>query len=188
MLPSNGPPVQNTCAAQKACNTSVHEPQNTPPSEDSLTPNQESALTHPESLAPIEESLLTSIAGAPGNESNRSERDLTLGDNAPSEHDTVCGTPGWLGTTYPEQEQSYTTAHGSFSRSADSAYFAMPSEVCQDKGKGCAHSTPFYNEGNPSCEGDRHAPLTTIEEWEQFGQEIEEYSHSLSQEVCYSRE
>jgi hypothetical protein len=180
MLPSDSPPAQNTCTAQKAHNTSAREPQNTPPSEDSLTPNQESALVHPESLAPIEESPLTSIAGAPGDESNRSERDLTLGDNAPSKHNMVCRTPGWLGTTYSEQEQSYTTAHGSFGHSVDSAYFVMPSEVRQDKGKGRTHSTPFYNEGNPSCEGDRHAPPPTIEEWEQYGQEIEEYSHSLS--------
>jgi hypothetical protein len=180
MLPSDGPPVRNTHAAQKAYNTSVCKPQNMPPSEDSLTPNQESALVHPESLAPIEESLLMSIIGAPGNESNQSERDLTLGDNAPSKHDTVHRTPGWLGMTYPEQEQAYTTTHRSFSCSADSAYFAMPSEVCQDKGKGHVHSTPFYNKGNPSCEGDRHTSLTTIKEWEQYGQEIGEYSHSLS--------
>jgi hypothetical protein len=36
--------------------------------------------------------------------------------------------------------------------------------------------------------GDRQAPLMTIEEWEQFNQEIEECIHSLSREVRYSSE
>jgi hypothetical protein len=178
MMPSDGP-VRNTRAAQKARRASAREPHITPHDEESLTPLQDSAIAHSESLAPIEESQYMTIAEATGNGMNQSEGDNTPGNNTSSNPNTIHRAPEGLIISHPDQEQSYTTAHGSFGLSADSAYFAMPSEVRQDKGKGCIHSTPFNDKGNPSYEGDRQAPMMTIEEWEQYAQEIEEHSHSL---------
>jgi hypothetical protein len=81
--------------------------------------------------------------------------DNTPGDDASGNPNMICRTPEGLILSNPAQEQSYMTAHRSFGLSADSAYFAMPSEACQDKGKGRIHSNPFTIEGNPPHERDR---------------------------------
>jgi hypothetical protein len=187
MMPSDGP-VQYTRAAQKAHHASAHKPQNMPHDEESLTLIQDSEPSLPGSLAPIEESQDTPIAEVTDDGMNLFKGDNTPGDDASDDPNTIRRTPEGLILSNPAQEQSYTTAHGSFGLSADSAYFATPSEVRQDKGKGRIHSNPFTIEGNPPHERDRQALPASNEEWEQYTQEIDEYNRFLSREAHYSSE
>jgi hypothetical protein len=102
MLPSDGPPARNTHSTQLTCCNPVHEPQSTPPTEESLTSAQDSAIAHSESSVPVEESPLTSIAEAPDDGIRQSEGDTPPINRHPSKHSTICEAPEELDISLQE--------------------------------------------------------------------------------------
>ena len=133
--------MRNTClAACTACNKQLHAP----PSKGV----QSSAPARSERLASHKGSTLTSIAESASDKQRQSEE-----DNAPSEHETIRK----LSEEVPDQEQSYTTAPGSFGPSTDLAGLrATTSEV--SKKRGCPTVTPTCSDEGASPWGQRGAP------------------------------
>jgi len=109
MASSDGPPVRNThFAARNTRNVQMCVEQSTPPSEGA----QSNVLLYSERSASRKGSALTSLARSLGDEQTQSEE-----DDAPSEHGTVCEQMEEV----HDQEQSYTTAPGSFGPSTASS-------------------------------------------------------------------
>jgi len=117
MASGDGPPARNTrFAACNARNVQTREEQSVPPSEGA----QSNVPVCTERPASREGSALTSLTGSLGDEQTQSEE-----NDAPSEHGTIHEQTEEI----HDQEQSYTTAPGSFGPSM------APSAAQTSKGK-----------------------------------------------------
>ena len=126
MASGDGPPTRNTrLAAHTVRNTQARREQNTPHSKDALS----NANAHSERPASHKGSALTSVVGSFDNEQRQSEEDDT-----PSEHGTIHKQTEEV----HDQEQSYTTAPGSFGPSLDPAGLGMTSSAAHtSRGNQC---------------------------------------------------
>ena len=152
MASGDGPPARNTCLA---AHTARNEDLRAPPSEGV----QSSAPARSERLASRKGSALTSIAESASDKQRQSEE-----DNAPSEHETIRK----LSEEVPDQEQSYTTAPGSFGPSTDPAGLraTTSSEAQVSKRRRRPTVTPTHSDKGASPWGQRGAPphLTRVDE------------------------
>jgi len=145
----------------------------TPPREEALAPEPVEAPARHDSPPVREESVLTSIAEAPSDESEQFEEKSLTDENTSSDHETIRDIPE---ETY-EPEQSYTTAPN---LSADPEGFESSTPaVAEDKGKGRAFSSPSRSETNTSSWGRRETPPHlphTEEEWAQMSDALKNWS------------
>jgi hypothetical protein len=127
----------------------MHDPQNTPPQEETLNLTQDCFITQLTSADTPDESPLSSIFEGPGKEIEWSEWDDSHKDNANSDHGTIHEIMEEFDTTQNDPEQSFSTAPISIGPSAGPVSITLPSKVRLDKGKGHAQSTLVQEEGSP---------------------------------------
>ena len=165
-------PARNT-RARAARRDQTHAAQRSTLREEAQAPDPAEAPAQPDSPPVREDSVLTSIAEAPSEESEQVEEKSLTDENTSSDHETIRDIPE---ETY-KPEQSYTTAP---SLSADPEGFESSTPaVAIDKGKGRALSTPPRSETTTLSWGRRDTlpHLSHVdEEWAQFDNALKNWS------------
>jgi hypothetical protein len=126
MSSNDSPPARHTCTANKSRCISVHDPQNTPPQEETLNLTQDSIITQLTSADTPDESSLSSIFEGPGKEIEQSKWDDSHEDNANSDHGTIHEIMEEFDTTQNDPEQSFSTAPISIGLSAGPVSITLP--------------------------------------------------------------
>jgi hypothetical protein len=158
-MSSNNGPAQNTHAASARAAQQARVPQNVSPHEETHLPELSEVPACPSSTASCEESVLTSIAEQPGNESIQPEEGSVVEENTPSEHETIHEIP----EDVYELEQSYMMAP-SQGLSADPAGLPLPGSP---SGRISSSNTSTWSRrGSPPH-------LTQDNEWAQFKKSID---------------